>query len=185
MSEEVHLVAEAAQEVAHTAQASGGLGTLGINLKIFIAQLVNFAVVLLVLWKWAYSPIVDLLDKRAKKVEESVKQAEEIEKRVSEIESEQHEIISKAKSESAAILDGAREDAEKRKVVLLEKAKEEVAGVVAKGKEQLQAEKSQMIRDAKEEIIQIAVAATEKILKESVDKEKSKKLADDVVNKMV
>jgi F-type H+-transporting ATPase subunit b len=184
MSQEVQLAAEAVQEVTHVAEATGGLGTLGINLKIFIAQLVNFVVVLLVLWKFAYKPIVDLLDKRAKKVEESVKQAEHIEKRVQEIEDEQHEVIAKAKSEASQILEKGREDAEKQKTAFIAKTKDEVAQVVQKGKEQLKNEKEQMIREAKEDIVKIAVAASEKILKETVDKDKSNALAKEVVDKM-
>lgn len=179
MSQEVQLAAEVVQE------ATGGLGTLGINLKIFIAQLVNFVIVLLVLRKFAYKPIVDLLDKRAKKVEDSIKNAEQIEKRVKQIEKEHHESILKAKSEAAEILETAREDAEKRKEEYLTKTKAEVDQAVQKGKEQIRNEKKQMLIEAKGDIIMLAVEASKKILKEEIDQKKSEKIAEDVVNKMV
>lgn len=178
MSQEVQLAVEATE-------AAGGIGTLGINLKIFLAQLFNFAIVLLVLWKWAYKPIVKLLEERQEKIEKSVKQAAEIEKRVVEIEKEQQTVMATAKTEAAKILDDVRTTAEDHKKVLLEKAKEEVKVVVAQGKLQLQAEKVKMIQDAREEIAKIAVEAARKILQETVDEKKAMKLAEGVVDKMM
>ena len=184
MTPEIQQTAEAVQQVAQATEATGGLGTLGINLKIFIAQLINFGVVLLVLWKWAYTPIVKLLEERQEKIERGVKQAEEIEKRVHDLEAEQKEILMTARAEAGKVLEEARAQAEDRKKVLLEKAKDEVKGVVVQGKAQLQAEKEQMIRDAREEIAVIAVEAARKILSEGVDEKLAGKLAQDVVNTM-
>lgn len=180
MSQEVQLAAEAVS----ASESVGGLGTLGINLKIFLAQLLNFAIVLLVLWKWAYKPIVKLLEERQEKIERSVKQADAVEKRVVELESEQKEVIATAKSEGAKILDEARLSAEDRKKELLAKAKEEVKGVVSQGKAQLEAQKVQMIVEAREEIAAIAVEAARKIFEEGVDEKKATKLAESVVDKM-
>ncbi len=184
MSEEVHLAAEAVAEVAHATEATGGLGTLGINLKIFIAQLVNFGVVLLVLWKWAYKPVVNLLEQRQEKIAQGIKQAEEVEKRVHNLESEQKKVIAEARAEATSILEEARASADERKGKLLSKAKEEVQSVVQKGKAQLAAEKDQMIRDARDEIAKIAVEASRKILAESVDTKTAQKLAEGVIDEM-
>ena len=170
--------------VSQTVEASGGIATLGINLKIFIAQLINFVVVLLVLWKFAYAPIIKMLDARSKKIEESMKNAADIEKRVRELEVEQKEVIAKAKSEAAHILETAQADAESRKQELVAATKKEVEQIVARGKEQLNAEKENMVRDARAEIVTIAVSATKKILEETVDEKKSSALAEAVVKKM-
>lgn len=175
---------ELVKEAVGTVEATGGLGMLGINLKIFIAQLVNFVLVLLVLWKWVYQPIVKLLDQRADRIEKSMKQADEIEKRMVLLEQEQARVISESKAEAAAILDQARADAEKRKIDLLNSAKAEVQKVVEQGKVQLKSEKQNMLREAKSEIIEIAIAASKKILEHGVDEKKSRKLAQDVIDKL-
>lgn len=184
MSVEIQQAAQAAQEVASATEATGGLGTLGINLKIFLAQLLNFAIVVVVMWKFAYKPIVKLLEERQEKIERGVKQAQDVEKRVIELESEHKEVIATAKSEAAKILDEARLSAEDRKKELLATAKEEVKGVVAQGKVQLEAQKIQMIQEAREEIATIAVEAARKILADGVDEKKATKLAEGVVDKM-
>lgn len=180
MSQEVQLAAEAVQ----ASGSVGGLGTLGINLKIFLAQLLNFTIVLVVMWKFAYKPIVKLLEERQEKIERGVKQADEVEKRVQELERERTEVITQAKSEAAKVLEEARALGEDRKKELLAKAKEEVRGVVEQGKMQLEAQKIQMMVEAREEIASIAVEAARKILTQGVDEKKATVLAQEVVDKM-
>lgn len=184
MSVEIQQAAQAAQEVASATEATGGLGTLGINLKIFLAQLLNFAIVLLVLWKWAYKPIVKLLEERQEKIERGVKQAEDVEKRVHDLERERHEVMATAKSEAAKVLEDVRVAADERRKELLAKTKEEVKSVVAQGKAQLETQKVQMIQEAREEIATIAVEAARKILEDGVDEKKAVKLAEGVIDKM-
>ncbi len=161
-----------------------GIATLGINLNTFIAQLINFVVVLLVLWKFAYGPIVKMLDERSKKIEESIKLSEEVNVRVKKMEVEQKEVIASAKQEAMVILEAARNDAETRKQELLATAKKEVERVVTQGKEQLKAEKTQMIQEVKTELVGIVIAATKKILESEVDEKTSHKIASDVIEKM-
>lgn len=165
-------------------EPTGGIATLGINLNIFVAQLVNFVVVLLVLWKFAYKPLVKILDDRSHKIEESLKQSDAVEVRVKQLEVEQKQIIATAKGEAMQILEAAKADADVRKQELLMAAKKEVERVVIQGKEQLQAEKAQMLHEAKAELIEMAVAATKKILESEVDEKTSHKIATEVIQKM-
>ncbi len=184
MSQEVALVQEALSETTEAVEATGGLGTLGINVKIFAAQLVNFTIVLLVLWRWAYRPIVKLLDDRQKKVEKSLLDAADIEKRVVSLEEERKSILSQAKHEASIVLEKVQIDAEVRRTELFGKAKEEVSQVVRQGKAQLQAEKESMLREARQEIVNLAIESARKILEESITEKKSQALAEEVIEKM-
>ena len=136
------------------------------------------------LWKFAYKPLVKILDDRSEKIEESLKHSDAIELRVKQLEVEQKQIIATAKGEAMQILEIAKQDAEARKQELLASAKKEVERVVTQGKEQLQAEKAQMLHEAKAELIHLAVAATKKILESEVDEKASQKIASDVIQKM-
>lgn len=181
MSQEIQLAAEAGREVASTTEAVGGLGALGINVKIFIAQLINFVIVVLVLWQWAYKPIVKILDERREKIERSVKQAEEVERRIQALDRQEQEVLARVRAEAAQALDQASAQAQERKQTLLRKAKEEVQHVIAQGKKQLDIEKEQMILDARDDIAAMAVEAARKILTEDVDETKAQKLAMKVI----
>jgi len=57
------------------------LSSLGIDLKILLAQLVNFGILIFLLSKFLYKPVLKMLDQRKKKIAESIKKAEEIEKK--------------------------------------------------------------------------------------------------------
>lgn len=171
-------------EVNQVAQATGGIATLGINGKIFIAQLINFLIVLFVLKKWAFGPIVKILEARSERVEKSVKDAEAIEQRLLTLDAERAEILRTTKGEAEKLLAGAAIDAETRKVDMVEKAKREVERVIMQGKGHLKAEKEAMLIEVRKEIVDIAVSAVKKILQETVDEKKSKSLAEEVVRKM-
>lgn len=183
MSEPTTL-AQSTKEVAEVVESTGGIGMLGINAKIFLAQLVNFVIVLLVLWRWAYRPIIALLDERSKRIEKSVQQAKEIEARFVSTQAEQEKLIASAKGESAVLVEHARAQSEKQKNKMTAAAKEEVKKVVAQGKVQLQNEKAAMIQEAKTELVELAVAAASKILQEHVDEKKAQKLAQEVLEKI-
>lgn len=181
------VVEDAHTEVAtelHTEEAAGPLGSLGINPTFFVAQLVNFLIVVLVMWRFAYKPIVKMLDDRSKRIEESLKQADEVEKRVANLEGERDAVIREAKKQAAKILEEARTDAESRKNETVDSAKREVERVVIQGKGQLAKEKETMLREARKDIVEIAVAAATKILRDQVDERKAQSFAEEAVRKL-
>jgi F-type H+-transporting ATPase subunit b len=181
MSAETQVVTEVVQAVEET----GGIAALGINLKLFIAQLIHFVIILLVFWKWVYGPIVKTLDKRAKTIEDSIKQAKDVEERVAKLEAERAAIITTAKAEALHRIEEAQTAAAVKSKDILTEAKNQVENVVRAGKEQLTREKEVMILEAKKEIAEIAVKAAEQILKDSVSEKVSKKMAEEAVEKLV
>lgn len=171
-------------ETTEVVEETGALGTLGIDGGIFVAQLVNFLVVLLVLWKFAYKPIMKMLDQRSERIEKSMKDAEHVEKRVAALEDERKQVVTEARVEAAKVMETARTDAEAMKTEMVEKAKREVERVVVNGKAQLKADQEAMMREARKELAAIAVAAAKKILADGVDEKKSASLAEEVVRKL-
>src|SRR3989338_10025020 len=67
------VVGEAA---ARSEESSSVLGTLGINWKLFLAQLLNFGIVLFVFWKWVVKPLGTTLTKRQERIESGLKNAD-------------------------------------------------------------------------------------------------------------
>ncbi len=171
-------------ETTEVVEETGVLGTLGIDGGIFVAQLVNFLIVLLVLWKFAYKPIVKMLDQRSERIEKSIRDAEHVEKRVAALEDERKEIVAEARAEAAKVMELARADAEAMRTDMVEKAKREVERVVVNGKAQLKADQEAMMREARKELADIAVSAAKRILADGVDEKKSASLAEEVVRKL-
>lgn len=176
--------AETTAETTSEGGIAGVAGTFGLRGDLFLAQLVNFLIVLLVLWKFAYKPIMKMLEEREKKIAESVKNAEVIEKRLEAANKERDEILLAARQEAQAVISKAMADTEARRGEMVEAAKKEVERVILKGKEQLASEHAAMLLEARKDLVEIAVKAAAKIVADGVDEKKSKSLAEEVVRKL-
>ena len=159
-------------EVQQVAQEAGVAASLGLDWKLFIAQLVNFSVILFIVWKWVYNPLAKAMDERAGKIEQGIKDAEEGTKLKETAEEEKQNLIVEARKQSKEIIEKAESDAKVRQEEMIGKAKAEVQRVVTEGKQRLRDEQDIMIQDAKERVAELVVAATEKVLREKVDASK-------------
>lgn len=167
-----------------TEAPTGVLGTFGIRGDLFAAQLVNFLLVLVVLWRFVYKPILAILDKREAAIAKSVKDVEEISARMAAAEAERNAMLASVLKESQAIIEGAMKETDARKNEMLEAAKREVERVIAKGKEQLAAEREASLMALRKDVVDIAVRAAAKIVTEGLTEKKSQSLAEEVVRKM-
>lgn len=168
---------EVAQEVQTAETSSGGaIGALGLNLKLFIAQLVNFAVVLLVLWKWVFTPVAKKLTERTERIEKSLNDADRIQKEKEDFGKWKDTEMVRVRSQSAAIVAAAEMQAQKSKAEIERQTKENQEKIVQQAKTQIEQEKTKAVSDAKAELADLVTNATEKILREKLDDQKDKSL---------
>ena len=169
------IVNDAQTGIVHTAvevnEASEDdlLGKFGINGTMFIAQLINFLIVLLVLWRFAYKPLMKLMSDRTEKIEKGLKQADEMEQRIQELENEKEKVLSFARLEAKTIVMQASEAGKRKRDEAVANAKAEVEKVVVSGKTQLLAQKEQMMSEVKDEIVALVIASVRKVAGDSVD----------------
>lgn len=175
---ETHAETEEASPIASVA------GTFGLRGDLLVAQLINFLVVMIVLWKFAYKPILAALDEREKKIAKSVHDAEEITKRLKDAEAEKADILRLAREEADAFARKSLEETQARKAEMVAAAKQEVERVIAHGKTQLAEEHDAMMVSMRKEIVEIALAAAVKVVGENMTEKKSQSLAEEVVRKM-
>lgn len=187
-SAEETLAAEGTETGSHEEATEGGpaaiLGTFGLRGDLFAAQLVNFLLVLLVLWKFAYKPIMKMLEEREQKIAKSVADAEAIEQRMKEFTAEREAMMNAARKEAQDIIVTAMTQSDERKAEMIDAAKREVERVIAKGKQQLIQDKEAMLHEVRKDMVDIAVKAAARIIHEGLDPKKSQSLAEEVVRKM-
>lgn len=160
------------------------LTKLGIDWKLLLAQIVNFVILLAILYKFLYKPVIKLLEDRQAKIEKSLKQAEEIQKNLYTSEGEKAKVLEAARGEAGKIVAESREMAIKVRDEMLNKAKMEAANIVDSGKKELLAEKETMMRDAKTELADILKMAAEKIIKEKLDSERDAALIEKTITEI-
>lgn len=182
------VVEETTTAVEGHEESEGGIaavaGTFGLRSDIFVAQLVNFLIVLLVLWKFAYKPILRMLEEREAKIAKSVADADAIAVRVADLEREREEVILTARKDAQVIMAEAVAQSEARKDEMVEAAKREVERVITKSKQQMVVDREAMLRDVRKDIVDIAMKAAARIIHTGMDEKKSQSLAEEVVRKM-
>lgn len=177
-----------AAEAAHVAEEVAKqslLGSFGVNWRLFIAQLVNFSVVLFVLWKWVFTPALKALDRRQEVISQGLEDAEKASVARSKAEEEKEAAIVAARKEAQGIMEKAAADAEQIRKETLEKTQKEVAELVLQGKNKLNDEKEQIVLDAKKEIADLVIASTEKVLEETKTDDRQTGLIHAAVKKLV
>lgn len=167
-------ITEAVQTVGETtATESGGiLGTLGIDFKLFLAQLVNFGVVLFIFWKWVVKPLGKTLTDRQNRIESGLKNADLMESEKRKFDEWKSAEMKKVRSEAEKVLKGASDTAEKIKVETLGTAQTQANKLVEQAMASIESEKVQMLKEVRTELADLVVMASEKILNEKLTDKK-------------
>ncbi|NCP17055.1 ATP synthase F0 subunit B [Candidatus Kuenenbacteria bacterium CG_4_9_14_3_um_filter_39_14] len=160
------------------------LKLFGIDWKLMLAQLVNFAVVIAVLWFFALKPLTKMMRERNKEIEKGLDDARQAEARLTEVEKLVNDKIKETKFDADIILNEARKEAEKAKSAAAEKTKKEIEAMIEKAKKQLASEKRAMISEVKGEVGEMIVRALEKILSRGLTKEMDKKYIDQTLKEL-
>ena len=156
---------------------SGGLEALGLDGKLLAAQIINFVILLLILRKFVYGPLVGLLERRKTTIEESLKKASEIEERYEKFQIEHARRVEESKAEAATIIRKAKEAADKLRASDIEVTKQETEKMLLKAKAEIEKQKDTLLTELKQEVGSLVVEATGKIIgKELDDKTQSRLL---------
>lgn len=157
------------------------ISTFHVDLKLFIAQLINFAIVFSVLYFFAFKPLVKTMTDRSEKIDKSLKDADAIEKRLALTEKEREEIINAAKKQANLIVEEANKRGEERRAEMIVKAKEEIGQVINAEKAKLVRDKAETLKEIKSEVAELVVMTVEKLLNEKMTADKDREL----IKKMV
>lgn len=160
------------------------ISTFHIDVRLLIAQAVNFAIVFVILYYFGIKPLMKILTERSKKIEDSLKNAAKIEKELQQTESKRAEVIKKAKQEANELLAEVERQGEERRHEMTAKAKEEIAKIVAKTKEDLAIDKAIMLKHVKEEAAEMIVNAVEKVLGKKLTNADDKKFIEEAVQEV-
>jgi F-type H+-transporting ATPase subunit b len=160
------------------------MSSVEIDWKILVGQLVNFAILFFVLKALIYKPFLNLLKTRREKIEEGISKSIEAEKELSKLGEMRTDLERINEEEKKKILIKADEEAKKRVDEANKKAEAERSAVLAKAQKEAEALKEAEKEATKKKTIENAFNLTEKLLKESIDETKGKKIAEDFLSKL-
>ena len=162
------------------AEENGSL--IDVNPGLIFWTVVTFVVLLVVLKKVAWKPILAALDQREAAIKESLEKAEKAREEAQKVLDENKSNIAHAEENSKKIIDQSRAYAEKLKEQIIRESKEQAKKIVADATEEIERKKEAAFNDLKTQVAEIVISAAEKILKESLNKESNKKIVDKYIS---
>ncbi len=162
----------------------GGFASLGINLPLLLAFVINFIILLLLLGKFLYKPVLKTLDERAQKVRESMEWAEATRRDYEQAKEEVQRQIEKGRQEAQAIIAQALQRGEGVKDEAKKEAAEQAKAIVEKARVELEMERDNMVADLRREFVSLLILASEKVIRQSLDKEKQSKLIEETLEEI-
>jgi len=168
--------------LAVIASEGGNGGLLDVNPGLMIWTVITFILLLLILKKVAWKPILTALDKRESDIREALAQAEKAKDDAKQILEQNQANLAKAEEESKKIINQSRTYAETLKEQLIKDSKEQAKKIVDDASLEIQRKQDIAFEELKGQIAEIAVSAAEKIIRESLDAQKSKHVIDKYLN---
>lgn len=140
------------------------ISTFHIDWKIILAQAINFAAVVAVLYFFALKPLKKLLSERSDKIERGLADAKSNAELLERTKSEYETALSKARKDAQVIFEEGKKEALTKREEMLREAKTETERVIEAGRKKMEEEKEKMVMEAKSEVAELTIAATEKLL---------------------
>ena len=158
--------------------------TFGWNWELFLSQVISFTIVAFLLRRFAYKPILAVLEDRRRKIEEGMLNAEKIRRELAEAEKRYQEILAKANADAQRMIDEARESSSR----LAERKQQEAIAaaeqIVAKAKEAAALEHESQMQTLKRELGRLVVDTTAKVTGKVLTAEDQKRLQEEAARQI-
>jgi F-type H+-transporting ATPase subunit b len=160
------------------------LSKFGVDWPHFIAQLILFLIVYFVLNRFAFGPLLKILDERRKRIEESQLNAEKIKKQLAEAEIRYQEVLRKANDDAQNLLEEMRRNNEAFSRREMEKAVKEAASIAERARHEIVSERVRMVDEVKREMVSLVVKTTAKVAGKVLSPEDQKRLSEEAAKEL-
>lgn len=152
---------------------------------LMIWTIISFGVFLLLMWRVALGPILDMLDKRKQTIEENLKKAEEAREEAERLFAEYQKKLEEARAEAQQIVQESKKMAEKVKSDILEEARQEAEQIKQKAMKSIELERERALQELKEKAAELSVEIAGRILKRTISLKDHEELVREVIDEVV
>jgi F-type H+-transporting ATPase subunit b len=158
------------------------MDALGINLYALGAQLVAFFILLFVLWKYAFPPLMKTLDERESTIRTGVENAERASKQLKEAEKRVEAMLNEARLESQKVIASATQAGERLKADFEHQAQQRGREIEAQAVKRIEQQIAQAKAELRTHVADLSIAAAERVIGQSVDSATNRRLVDEFVS---
>ncbi len=155
---------------------------LGLDLGLFLSQIVNFGLLLGILYVLLYKPLLGKLEERAKKIKKGVDDAARADQLRADAEAFYQQEMDRARHEAHEVIERATLSAEQQRAEILAQARQEAHELILRAQQQVQREIQEGQTQLSQQVVDLAIAAASRVLQEDLDDEKHRRLIQDFLN---
>ncbi|MBM3889824.1 MAG: F0F1 ATP synthase subunit B [Verrucomicrobia bacterium] len=170
--------------LASATSPPGFFEQFGVDWPHFLAQLATFLIVLWVLKKFAYRPLLDLLKEREERIAETIQKAEQIDKDRAKAEETHKKILADAQADAQRIIDEARKVAQREGDKHLQQAVAEAEHLISKAREATELDRERMMAELKREVGRLVVETTAKVTGKVLTPQDQQRLAEETAREL-
>jgi F-type H+-transporting ATPase subunit b len=151
---------------------------------LFIWTILTFLVLVALLAKFAWRPLLEALERRQSAIAKSLEDAQKARQELERLNLEQQRMMAAARVEAEAIVSRSRADAEALREELKQKSRAEAAAIVKNAESQIQMETARALQQIRQEAVDLSVAVASKILQRSVTREDNERLIEQTLQQV-
>lgn len=158
------------------------LSSIGINWKVLVAQIINFAILLFILQRFLYKPLISMLNNRRDEIAKAHNGAKDIEKRLKDIEDAKEAKMNEARKKSVELIKKAEADAVMSAERIVADAKADMARLSSEERVKMTREREKLMQEATRHLGETVAAAVEKTVGDVMDEKTSHKLVEQALS---
>ncbi len=158
--------------------------TFGFTWPLFLSQLLSFIIVAILLQKFAYKPILTVLEERRERIKEGLENADKIKRQLAEAEVRYQEILTKANTEAQKMLDEARASAGALAERRTQQAIVDAEQIIVKAKEATVIEHDRMLTELKREVGRLVLDTTSKVTGKILTPEDQRRISEETASQV-
>lgn len=157
------------------------LEQLGIDWKLILVMLTGFLLLVFILSKYAFGPILSLLDNRQKSIQGNIDEAQNRRNEMVNLQRDYEGRLAKIEEEARDKIQGAIKEAQAARDEIIAKAKADSEAILVRGREELEIEKQKALITMRDQVADLAIGAASRVVKTNLDGANHARLVDDVI----
>lgn len=158
--------------------------TFGVDWPHLLAQVISFSIVCFLLYRYAYKPILGILDQRRRQIAQGIADAQKIKAKLEKTEAERHEVLMEAGEEANKIIEEARAAAIQLRKSETERAVAAAEQIINKAQEAALQEHTRMLRELKGELGLLVVQATARVTGKVLTLDDQRRMAEETIKQV-
>ena len=149
---------------------------LGVNLPTLVVYVINFAILLGILYYFAYKPLLRAMDQRSERIRDSLAAADRAREEAAQSQAAVEEQLTEARREGQRLLDQAREAADRYREEEMARSRQEAEAFLERARADIQRERDAAIDEVRADFGDLAITAAERVIRRTVDRQAHQEL---------